>query len=232
MSVMAQLQAHKVTSNLGLKSVAFCASSVDQSLTGCRLSTKIITVAVGSEPKLFFVHEDLLRSRSTFFSASLSPDWQVGAEGRVSLRDDSQATVNLYLQHLYTRKISTDWTADSEDIPENFVLPEHMALAHAYVFGEKIGDIPLKDAVVDAFFKMINKRIQGRRIMPKREVVDVIFRGTTSCSPLRKLMVDIHLLSAAKEDWISPSPEDNSIHFIVDLTRGTIRVGGANSRKQ
>lgn len=94
------------------------------------------------------MHEDLLRSESDFFKAALSSSWEEGKQGQISLPENPVEVVEHYLQYLYCDKIRIVWSKPSEALKKQDTLPEYITLALLYVFGEKIGDVKFKNAVV------------------------------------------------------------------------------------
>lgn len=186
------------------------------------LTDRIITISTGDESSRFHIHEKLLRERSHFFDAALSKSWNEGQQGHVSLPEDSQETVRLYLLHLYSGKLHIEWSKTSEGLPDNNLLTEYVVLAHLYVFGEKIGDISFKNAIVRAVVKRAQTGIGKDNYSPIGEAVDVIYKGTPPNSKMRKLLVD-NTVARGEVKWIDPSVDGNNAEFLVDLSRAFLK---------
>ena len=88
-------------------------------------------VLVGSEEKLFQVHEDVLRSNSEFFAAALKKEWTEGQTRVVKLPEESEHHFCRYVQYLYSGTIACQGTN---------IATEFMVLAWMYVFGEQVLD--------------------------------------------------------------------------------------------
>ena len=168
------------------------------------IAGNIVSVLVGPETTVLNVHENLVRSRSTFFEAALKKCWQEGREARLHLPEDAHEIVKLYFQFLYAHKLFINWTRRAGELSRNANFPEYITLAHLYVFGEKVGDVMFKNAVVDAFIRRAITPVGDRKWNPVTKAVDIIYRGTMSGSPARRLMVDVHLYGG--EDSVMTFP--------------------------
>ena len=182
------------------------------------ITGKTAEVLVGQDRTSFNIHEQLLRSRSSFFSAALNKCWREGRESRIELPEDSVDVVQRYFQFLYSGKVFVEWTLDSSKLQLNDNLPEFWSLAHLYVFGEKVQDAMFKNAVSDMFVKRIITPVGKGGWSPIAGVVDVIYKGTMPGSPARQLMVDCHY-SKGGQHWIVDNPDANNKEFLMDLCR-------------
>ncbi|KAF2768987.1 hypothetical protein EJ03DRAFT_249935, partial [Teratosphaeria nubilosa] len=155
------------------------------------------------------VHECSIRAQSSFFDAVLGKPWKDSKERTISLPDDEADIVKLYVHYAYRGQLCVK---DHENRPEYFTL------AKLYVFGEKVGDKDLKNAVIDCFIQRLHKQLpSGGRATPKTKVVDIIYSGTVAGSPARKLMVDIHAWDGDSR-WITENADENNKAFLMDLS--------------
>jgi hypothetical protein len=85
-------------------------------------------------------------------------------------------------------------SVEPDPVPEGYGGgPERLELAKLYVFAEKVQDVRTKNAVTKAFLNSVWKlRISGKWSSPHADCVNVIYRGTTPGSAMRRLIVDIH----------------------------------------
>lgn len=137
-------------------------------------SNDTVTHTVGVDRVEFTVHLKQLE-KSPFFRSAVKKDWLV--DGTIALPIDDPTVVHCYLHFLY-----------SSAVPANF----YEALAELYVFGEKIMDVDFKNAVIGAIIRETRKpETDGHCYFPTGDVVDILYAGTSSGSPARKLMVDL-----------------------------------------
>lgn len=147
----------------------------------------------------------------------LSQSWKEGLEGQINLPEDAHETVNLYLLYLYSNKLHIDWTTTAKDLPENNLLPEYITLARLYVFGEKIGDVSFKNAIVRSMLKRMGMGLNNNYYNAVGEAVYIIYKGTPPGSRMRKLLVD-NMVVSGREAWIGRAVDDNSAEFLVGLS--------------
>jgi hypothetical protein len=95
-----------------------------------------------------------------------------------------------------------------------FELSKPSLLVESFIFGEKIQDGDFKDAVVDAMILSINTMGKDdKHWYPSGPAVDRAYEGTPEGSPMRKLMVDIHVNHGNRE-WLEGVMD---IDFVKDL---------------
>jgi hypothetical protein len=172
----------------------------------------VTTLVAGPDEREICVHQDLLCARSPYFVAAAKEDWKEGQERRVPLLHDKYAAVGLYVQWIYGGKIfSRPSKGDVDYSPTHGEIPD---LVDAFVFGEKIQDGDFKDAVIDSVTASINVPDKdGKCWYPVGPVVDRAYEGTPEGSPLRRLMVDIHLHHGRRQ-WLDGA---TNIDFVKDL---------------
>lgn len=154
---------------------------------------------MGEEEEEFHVHENLICKHSVLFNSAIKKEWKEGQERRVVLPDDTPSVVNLYAQWLYSDKIISRQSPNEED---ERTVAEYSLLIDAFVFGEKIQDGPFKDASIDALIHLVDTPDKdGWKWYPTGRV-DFAYQGTPEGSPLRKLLVDMHMFHGNGE-WLS-----------------------------
>ena len=97
-----------------------------------------------------------------------------------------------YIQHLYGGKLPTHLMSGAP-ISESDNHP-YILLAELYIFGELMGDPKFQNAVIREFFRLAHldkpKTIKPTKL-PCHSHINIIYKGTSSESPARRLMVDI-----------------------------------------
>lgn len=169
---------------------------------------------VGEKQKELIVHETLLSERSDFFSAALKKEWEEGQQRRIPLPDDNPQVVSLYLHWLYYNKLFCR-PPDEQSVEDG---NEQSLLISLFVFGEKIQDGQLKDAVIDAIILSTNTPDKnGNRWYPTG-AVNAAYKGTPANSPLRTLLVDMYVQHGTSK-WIHNTTNTD---FLLDVSRALL----------
>lgn len=127
---------------------------------------------------------------SEFFKRATKPEWADLRENPdiIDLTDDTVRPVSDYIRWLYSSIMPFElYKAEDKDSREKkaeeaekvFIL-----LAEAYVFGEKIDDAKYKNAVMKTV--LAAKESSEWNMGP--ESVNIVYKGTPSGSPLRRLI--------------------------------------------
>lgn len=156
------------------------------------------------------VHRGNLSKSSEYFRNMLKPEWASMRDeaNTIHLNDDCATTVKAYTTWLYTDTVP--WDMDSIGRPrqreERAQEAEkvYIELAKAYVYGEKIMDTKYKNMVVEAIVYAISLFHWNMG----SESVSIIYAGTPSGSPMRRLITDqaAHLAHDDSKDgpgWMS-----------------------------
>jgi len=180
-----------------------------------------VTLVVGLEPeKKFNVIAGILASSSTFMRTALKKEWKDGRVRKIHLPQEDPETIRRYLHFIYRGEIPSkvDGVATRQDVPFK---GEYRLLADLYVLGETLQDVRFKNAILDAM--MVRARFQGQSeegkqvaFYPPNNAINTIYRGTTSYSPARRMMVDFHV-QRGKKEWLDTDqicPE-----FVLDLAK-------------
>ncbi|KAF5851405.1 hypothetical protein GGP41_004187 [Bipolaris sorokiniana] len=137
------------------------------------------------------VHRGVLCKSSGFFRRATKPEWTELREqpDTIDLPDDSVQTVSDYIRWLYSGNTSIKLYYVGEDKRERVAEEAEkvfVMLAEAYVFGEKIVDTKYKNAVMETMIAAID----SSKWNPGPPSVDIIYKGTPSTSPFRRLIAD------------------------------------------
>jgi hypothetical protein len=173
----------------------------------------MINVGQGEQKRSFAVHEALITARSKFFKNAMCGDWKEAQTKVVNLPEDSPTAFALYEQLLYSSRIpSKVEPLEAHDIDEEFTI-----LSLLYVLSEKLQDVDAKRVTADALLDLCaEKGKDGKRVMPGRKHIDIIYGGTPGPCAVRRLMVKVYAWvgtgdSLAKEQGTFPSD------FVLDL---------------
>ena len=174
---------------------------------------------MGSKERIFYIHENILRSTSSFFQAALNQEWKEGQERTITLPDDNPKVFSGYAHWLYTGKLPCQR-------PEGRV---SVKLAKLYGLGEKLIDKIFQDRVLDTLITHTRKDDK----YPTKKSAKIVYDSTLKGSPARKLMVDMYLMNA-NEDHIKDEDDELHFDFLIDLTRALLkeRVVPVNHRKE
>ncbi|KAI8939494.1 hypothetical protein NX059_003265 [Plenodomus lindquistii] len=179
-----------------------------------------ICVGKGDQEETFDVHENLLTTRSLFFRKALSGVWQESVTRRVNLTDDEKEIFHIYVNLLYTGQLAMEpelerVSADTRDLNEGTII------AKLYVLAEKLQDVETKDLSVAKMLALCQSRNNNGRLRgPYSEWFPIVYQGTTSGSPMRKLLVDICTFGGGKqwqETLSEVAAQSWSRDFILEL---------------
>jgi len=156
---------------------------------------QLVVPSSAGETVRLSVHRGVLCKSSSFFQNALKPEWTTREERVVNLPEDFAGTVSNYIKWLYHDKIADAlYEAGDDNIEKKAEEAEKVfcLLAEAYIFGEKIIDTEYKNAVVRAIF---DAQRRSRWSMGP-ESVSIVYEGTPSGSPVRRIIADRFAYSA------------------------------------
>jgi hypothetical protein len=193
----------------------------------------------GERGESFWVHKDLISSRSDFFANALKREWMKVKDRKIELPDDEPKIFALYLQLLYTDKLpvkeieSLRKSGDSGDSSDNddseywkLKDAECLELCQLYILADELQDVTSTNTVIDAilgvFKEMVDMDDGDLGPFLDFEVIKLVYDSTPMLSPLRQLMAD-HWVHRANKFWLGDEdrdalPED----FLFDVLRGTL----------
>lgn len=189
-----------------------------------------ITVGSGHDSEVFTVHEDMLRRQSAFFNAALDKKWQQTQKLEIELPHDDVDVFEIYLEWLYSGRLDTKSPKPIEQLERADHVAEYSLLARIYVFGEKVQDENIRDTVITVI--ILKTKIQdknGHCWFPDPEATKIVYDGTPSSSPTRRLITDFHA-KFGNSDWLPTGTGDPD--FAADLPRALLDNREAISVKQ
>ncbi|KAI5195716.1 hypothetical protein AUEXF2481DRAFT_4537 [Aureobasidium subglaciale EXF-2481] len=167
----------------------------------------------------FGIHQNILEHCSPFFKALLTAD---SAPSLIKNEDEpvvpQSPKVNAVIcleADPAAFKLYTEWVYSGHLVSETIRIQDTRldALGQAYLLGEKLLDCEFKNAVVDAILNQII--VEGRVDLT---LPNLIFDKPCHTSPLRKLLVDLHVWYGHK-DWLKRDTSEAPIsaRFTADL---------------
>ncbi|KAH7138058.1 hypothetical protein B0J11DRAFT_500303 [Dendryphion nanum] len=151
-----------------------------------------VVVGEGDNQQTFKVNEDVLCSKSDFFSAELSKKWMDEKKREVKLPEDSPDTFAAWVHWAYTSELAitsrdtkdNKWTAQE-------IRDEYDSLCTLYLLADKLLDVSATNAIIIAIFEVSRiKDTESGWHVPPLIVVKMVYDGTTAADPLRRLLVD------------------------------------------
>lgn len=90
---------------------------------------------------------------------------------------------------------------------------EYAVLGELYVLGEKYQDVGLKNTAIAA----IAFQTEETELCPSGLAVDIIYRGTCVGSPIRKLLVAMHMDTEHDTVITGHTTEEHNVEFLMEL---------------
>lgn len=154
-------------------------------------------IEVGPEKRSLYVHHGLLIENAEFFRTALKQEWFEGQQRTVTLREDNYEIVIIYAQWLYTGQFfMSARNAEGQ--------PLYLPLIKSYVLGEKLLDPTFQDLVLNTI-AALSREEHGpelTRYFPGDEAYAILYKGTTSSSPARRLMVHM-IIGQGDASWVA-----------------------------
>ncbi|KAF1843600.1 uncharacterized protein K460DRAFT_396866 [Cucurbitaria berberidis CBS 394.84] len=165
-----------------------------------------VKVGQGGDEQTFWVHQNILASRSEFFKRATNGKWLESDERLVTLPEDKPDIFSLYLNHLYTKRIPTK---------------DFRILCQTYVLAEVLQDIQAKNCVIDALYARLEENKPERPRLGVKSVTE-LYSGTPAGSKARKFIVD-YFADEGHESWLQKDESMYPTDFLVDLASSLFR---------
>ncbi|KAL1800745.1 hypothetical protein ACET3X_001087 [Alternaria dauci] len=170
------------------------------------LRDDVVPIQVGSKNKsLMHVHTAVLIKSSEVLKNAMKPEWRTDATKPINMSNVELKIFEAYCGWLYTGKVVHHVKGH-----------RHSFLAHVYVLGEQLMDSTFQNAIIAA---MIQYSIDYHTV-PRSKHIQIIYGGTSTNSPARRLMVDFWVFTA-RPKWpeFSDLIEETCPDFVNDLVR-------------
>ncbi|CAF9928222.1 hypothetical protein IMSHALPRED_007410 [Imshaugia aleurites] len=179
----------------------------------------MVDVFVGTEPKKFHLHRDLLCDRSEYFEACFGSEFEEAREKELHLPEDNVAGFELFVEWLYG---STLRSIENED-----ALISHIAL---HVLASKFCLEHLQNEAMDLIIRFY--RVNPRLV--EAQSLIYIYENTSEGDFLRRFSVRLVAWNIVETGVTDLSPSYNTLlglggELAVDLTSWLIKIS-ANLR--
>lgn len=176
-----------------------------------------------TDRKTFFVHKSVLCKSSRFFQTATKPEWSPQEHRPIDLTDEIPEIFQLYLQWLYTDKLSVKFRPVKKTNEEGEEWDaEQISLSHligGYLLGEKLMDGQYQTAIIRTLIGWV----MNEDTYPANFLVQWAYQGTTEGSPLRRLLVDFWTWEAHAA-WVTDKlVEDTCVEFAQDVILALVK---------
>ncbi|KAF1973571.1 hypothetical protein BU23DRAFT_132966 [Bimuria novae-zelandiae CBS 107.79] len=198
-------------------------------VSALRLDCDLITIKVGKDAsqRSFKIHEHVICDHTEYFHNHMKDAWTVMKDEQrvIELPNDNPDAFALWRTWIYTEKIAIlpEQPFSAEGMEERSA--HYAVLAHAYVLGEMILDIPFMNAIADVYVLNARGGDGVRAHYPTNEDIAVLYDGTSPDSPIRKLLVDIWMYRG-KVEWLDKELDDGALprEFLIEVTRELLKL--------
>jgi hypothetical protein len=175
----------------------------------------LVTLLIGPEEEKMAIHTTYLSLDSAFFKAALKKQWTEGQTRVVKLPEESPETMQLYIEHLYGSKMLMH---DLTSVPLcDFNTNHYEMLAKLYVLGERTMNAKYQNVIIHEFFRFagLTCGLSKCRHFPGTKAIVVIYNGTTSNSPARRMMADFAVFHGDAA-WFYSGDDSR---YLLDVTK-------------
>jgi hypothetical protein len=160
----------------------------------------MITVRVGQARKTkdFVAPRSFLTTRSEFIRRAMNGSWKEAATRIVKLPEDNPETFAIYINFVYSGQLSTATKTSGEleimnsDEASNEIRKEHRTLFQVYVLAEKLQDVAIKNATVEATLALSQLLDRNRQwTVPAWHTINIVYDGTLPNNPARRFVTDL-----------------------------------------
>lgn len=184
-----------------------------------------VTLLVGYGEHKMLVHSHYITECSEFFKAALKSQWQ--QEGKpltVKLPEEHSTVVALYLDFVYRRVLPSSQVTTAflqqNSVKASFMDDAYAWLIDIYLLGDRMIDGRIQNAVIEELIRLASLKVdKAANQFPSAHCVRKIYQGTLSGSPLRRLLVDMHV-SYGSSSWLDESDYDPT--YVNDLAKAFI----------
>ncbi|KAK5126457.1 hypothetical protein LTR85_010693 [Meristemomyces frigidus] len=184
----------------------------------------IITIEVGTHK--FYVHRHLLVKQSRYFSAKLqghtvghmrlSKDaTELADDDDEALEDIDEVPFELYVKYLYSGKIHCKVGDGGEDDDGAMSDREYKSLCRLFVVAEKVQDVTVQNAIMDALLCKYNA-VTTQQWLPPDSVIAYVYDHTSEGSPIRSFLVNV-CTWASTPALLTQTPNRLHEDFLLEL---------------
>ncbi|KAF1949774.1 hypothetical protein CC80DRAFT_252780 [Byssothecium circinans] len=151
-----------------------------------------------------------------FFRHAMTGDWAEKDERFVKLPEDDARVFEVYVNLVYTGKITTQHHTSGEESTTVALEAEYESLSQLYVLCEKLQDTAAKNSIIQAIVAVAGDTTNaGGWVVPSTLAINTIYAGTLNGSSARRLLVDLY--SATAEKHFARVSDKLPRDFLVDV---------------
>jgi hypothetical protein len=183
----------------------------------------LVTLLIRPEEQELVVHGHLLAKTSEFFEAALKKEWKEDQTRTVRLPEEDMETTAHYLDFVCGQGFPTKAIMRYEDIKEEDG-EEYLLLARLYAFGQRVLDKAVRNAIIEEILRLVSlEDADGTNMVPYQESISVIYQCTSTTSPARRLLVDLHARYGIEESMDSGPYDPIYLSDLVRTLTGRVR---------
>jgi hypothetical protein len=190
-------------------------SQVAPSLGSVFYPDSLVILLVSPKEEKLVVYETYLARDSAFFKAALKKHWTEGQTRIIKLPEESSEPMQHYISYLYGGKLPTHYQVDGSPYTADCNLSE--LLAQLYVLGERLLNAKYQDTIIHEIFRLSKIAYGPQKVTYYlgTPFVNVVYQGTTSQSPARRMIVDVAVYHDSKA-WLNKGRDAG---FFFDLSK-------------
>ena len=139
----------------------------------------VVTLYVGNDRELFYIHRHLLCNASPVFKAAFAGKFKESSELSMDLPDEDVGSVNRLVQWLYTKCYEVDDYGSQEHCDAR-----SWQLARLNALADKYDIVTLRNDVVDKFFAIFS----DAKTSPSLQLVEYVYTNSSRRCALRDLL--------------------------------------------
>lgn len=156
------------------------------------------------------MHDALLVAHSRFFQAACTGRFRESVEHIVRLPEEEPEDFETFLLWLYTQSLEH---VESPDVNQHYE-----ALFKQYFLADRLQMRSLRNAVVEAVIELEH----ASDFVPSTDLVNATFERTAPTSPLRRLVVDMHVADV-RDSFIEEHEAEFCREFLLGLALSCMR---------
>ena len=147
----------------------------------------VVTLYVGNDRKVFYIHRCLLCNASPVFKAAFAGKFKESSELSMDLPDEDVGSVNRLVQWLYTQCYKVNDYDSKVHLHARF-----WQLARLNALADKYDIVTLRNDVVDKFFAVFSDPKGAHSRTPPPELVEHVYTNSSKRCALRDLLAAVY----------------------------------------
>ncbi len=164
----------------------------------------VVSLYVGNDRKVFYIHRNLLCNASPVFKAALAGTFRESSDLSMDLPDEDVGSLNRLVQWLYTKR----YEVDNYDSEEN-LRARYWQLARLNALADKYDIVTLRNDIVDKFFAIFSPRKAAHLPNPSKDLVEYVYTNSSKCCALRDLLAAVYCWKVPYHWYSAVGVKDN-----------------------